>query len=322
MGVLDGFEGGRGQAGRAMRDALARFRDEHLDEPGVLLEIGSGTGFMRRHWPDDDVTWLEMDIEREPLRASRERMPGGQQLQGSVYDIPLRDGSVDTVVGYLSYNDFRDIDTAMAETWRVLKPGGRFAHIVDMVPETSTLIDDLTEGGELPHWFYPTDLGDDAAGNVGYVPRENLDAARDRYPGLIGEIEETIRKEHMDEVWGPRRPGILRDLHGTYAEDVALDDYFRDWLTGALERAGAADIESGTVTGMYRGARTRKQREQGAFHAYSGVVDELIAEEPPGFRERAVYRVARVVPGLDADRFEPDVVEKATVQYVTARKAE
>jgi SAM-dependent methyltransferase len=50
--------------------------------------------------------------------------PDTSQRRGSACDIPLTDGSFDAVVSYIALEHVGDLDRALAEMRRILKPGG------------------------------------------------------------------------------------------------------------------------------------------------------------------------------------------------------
>jgi len=64
-------------------------------------------------------------LARENQRKSG--IPNVEFLKGEIEDIPLPDSSVDVVISNCVINLSADKDKVLRETFRVLKPGGRFA---------------------------------------------------------------------------------------------------------------------------------------------------------------------------------------------------
>jgi arsenite methyltransferase len=109
--------------------------------PGeVVLDLGSGGGLdvllsARRVAPGGKAYGLDMTEEMLKL-ARRHQLEAGVEnaefLKGEIEDIPLPGGSVDVVISNCVINLSTDKDRALAEAYRVLRPGGRFA-VYDMV---------------------------------------------------------------------------------------------------------------------------------------------------------------------------------------------
>jgi SAM-dependent methyltransferase len=110
--------------------ALAELR------PGEdVLDLGSGGGLdvllsARRIAPGGTAYGLDMTEEMLAL-AERHRTEAGVEnarfMLGSIEDVPLPDGSVDVVISNCVINLSPDKDAVLRESFRVLRPGGRFA---------------------------------------------------------------------------------------------------------------------------------------------------------------------------------------------------
>ena len=117
-------------------------------QPGeVVLDIGSGGGIdtilaARRVGPSGKAIGLDI-LEAMGDRARRHAADSGVEgwtefLHGEMEEIPLPDGSVDVVISNGVLNLSARKSRALAEIYRVLKPGGRVS------------LADLTVEGELP----------------------------------------------------------------------------------------------------------------------------------------------------------------------------
>jgi len=104
--------------------------------PGeTVLDLGSGGGIdvllsARRVGPTGMVYGLDMTDEMLALARQNQRKAGVgnvEFLKGEIESIPLPDGSVDVVISNCVINLSADKDRVLAEAFRVLKPGGRFA---------------------------------------------------------------------------------------------------------------------------------------------------------------------------------------------------
>lgn len=104
--------------------------------PGeVVLDLGSGGGIdvllsARRVGPAGKVYGLDMTDEMLALARENQRRAGVTNvefLKGEIEHVPLPDASVDVIISNCVINLSTDKDRALAESFRVLRPGGRFA---------------------------------------------------------------------------------------------------------------------------------------------------------------------------------------------------
>jgi arsenite methyltransferase len=104
--------------------------------PGeVVLDLGSGGGIdvllsAHRVGPTGKAYGLDMTDEMLALARENQRQAGVTNvefLKGDIEAVPLPDESVDVIISNCVINLAIDKDRVLAEAFRVLKPGGRFA---------------------------------------------------------------------------------------------------------------------------------------------------------------------------------------------------
>jgi len=94
------------------------------EQPQVVLELGAGTGKLTRVIADLGHDVHATDPDEAMLQILERVAPGIRTAQAGAEDIPLADGSVDVVIAGQAFHWF-DLDTALPEIARVLRPGGR-----------------------------------------------------------------------------------------------------------------------------------------------------------------------------------------------------
>ncbi len=125
-----------------------------LHEGEVVLDLGSGGGIdvllsARRVGPEGTVYGVDMTDEMLALarrNAAEAGVTNVHFLKGRIEELPLPAESVDVVISNCVVNLSADKDAVFAETFRVLRPGGRIG-ISDIVAEDRLDAEARTERG-------------------------------------------------------------------------------------------------------------------------------------------------------------------------------
>jgi SAM-dependent methyltransferase len=191
--------------------------------PGeIVLDLGSGGGIdvilsAKRVGPKGRAYGLDMTDDMLALANENKRKAGIENvefLKGEIESIPLPDNMVDVIISNCVINLSGDKDRVLAEAFRVLKPGGRFA------------VSDVVVRGAVP----------DAV-------RRNMEL----WVGCIaGALEETEYREKLARVGFA---GIDIEITRTYSIEDA-----RAFLTakGIDVDAAAAQVEGKIVSAFIR----------------------------------------------------------------------
>ncbi len=89
-----------------------------------ILDIGCGEGRFCRMLSKDGISTVGIDPTQELIEHAISMHPEGDYRIGKAESLDFVDESFDCVVSYLSFIDIPDIETAIAQMARVLRPSG------------------------------------------------------------------------------------------------------------------------------------------------------------------------------------------------------
>jgi arsenite methyltransferase len=199
--------------------------------PGeTVLDLGSGGGIdvllsARRVGPTGRVYGLDMTDEMLALARDNQQKAGvhnAEFLKGEIENIPLPDGSVDVIISNCVINLSPEKDRVLAEAWRVLKPGGRFA-VSDIVVRGKVSADirqsiELWMGcvaGAMEEEEYRERLAEAGFESIEIVPTRiyALDESRDFLSGAglnLDEIAPKVKDRFMSAFVRARKPESVK----------------------------------------------------------------------------------------------------------------
>ncbi len=113
---------------------MAKYRQEILTQvQGEVLEIGFGTGLNLPYYPKQIQKITTVDVNPGVNQLAQKRIQessitvDNRVLNGE--KLPMADGTFDSVVSTWTLCSIANVDQAIQEIYRVLKPGGRFFFI-------------------------------------------------------------------------------------------------------------------------------------------------------------------------------------------------
>jgi SAM-dependent methyltransferase len=146
----EGFTGG---ADPEYEEQILPLADEVLVGFDRVLDVGCGEGQVgRRLTANGTDTVVGVDPSRAQLLEARHRGGGPAYARAAAAALPFPDGAFDAVVACLVFEHIREVDEAIGEVARVLRPSGRFAfflnHPLLQVPNSGWIDDQVLDPPE------------------------------------------------------------------------------------------------------------------------------------------------------------------------------
>lgn len=222
------------------------------DRPRTVLEVGAGTGKLTTELVALGHDVHATDPDQDMLSRLSLRLPDVRVSEAAAEELPVPDGSVDVVVGAQCFHWF-DLERALPEIARVLRPGGHVAMVWnerdERIPWVRRLGRILGSTGEPHDW---TSLLS-TSGLFGFVDEATFGAwqalDRDGLRDLVSsrsqvlERDEDERRRVLDEALA------LYDGFGRGWEGMQLPWTARCFRAGLAPRRGTTGgTTSGTST--------------------------------------------------------------------------
>jgi len=146
---------------RNRRADLPALRDLLGGSPGArLLDIGGGTGRTTAEFTPRDARAIVLEPEGGKLAFGRTRRPSLAFVGGRAEALPFPEGSLDRVVGIVSFHHIERPDVALDEIRRVLRRDGLLV-LLELHPDRPGLLPRLFGphgSGDQPHFYEPERL--------------------------------------------------------------------------------------------------------------------------------------------------------------------
>jgi SAM-dependent methyltransferase len=207
--IADRYDESRGGAARG-----GRFAADLLPwlAPGLVLEVGVGTGIVAAALRERGVAVVGVDLSEAMLRQAVARL-GSAVVRADALALPVRSGSVDNVLFVAALHAIGDVRGAVAEAVRVLRPGGRLLAAHDAPrrepddDDIARAVDPLTRLQNRPDTAAALDAAATPLRPVGTAWAAPADLAY--APNAVADIIEQRLWSYLWSVDGPTWDGIV-----------------------------------------------------------------------------------------------------------------
>lgn len=125
---------------------------EELEGFTHVLDVGTGDGQIARVLAARGSTVVGVDPTHAQIIVAAERGGGPSYVRSGAGALPIASNSMDAVLACLVFEHIDDVDDAIAEVARVLRPGGRFAfflnHPLLQTPDSGWIDDHMVDPPE------------------------------------------------------------------------------------------------------------------------------------------------------------------------------
>lgn len=129
------------RAGRMTTEAVAPLLDAVSARLGMrLLDVCCGPGYLTAEATTRGLSAVGIDIAPAMVDLARGRVPGAEFCIGDAEALGFDDGAFDAVVCAFGLLHLGKPETAIAEAFRVLRPGGRYAFTVWAGPDEAAFL--------------------------------------------------------------------------------------------------------------------------------------------------------------------------------------
>lgn len=167
------YERERKHGYHAMLDRLELDVVRPLAEGRDVLEVGAGTGLIMEGLGDAPKTLTGLDISSGMLKKAEKR--GFDVVQGSATDLPFENEKFDLAYSFKVLAHIPDIEKALSEMSRVLRPGGMLVaefynarsirHLAKRIGGPGNISDQRTEADVFCRWDTKEQI-------IGYLPND------------------------------------------------------------------------------------------------------------------------------------------------------
>ena len=211
-----------------------------------VLSVGCGPGFETgalAEYVGEAGQITGIDVNERVLDAARERcgdLPQVSFQQGDVTDLPVADGSFDLAVAKQVLTAVEDVETALDELRRVLRPGGRLA--VTAGDSRSHVMNESTDRMRRANELYRSETGERRLGT----------RLRSLLAGAGFAVEEVVpRAKHSTEITDQIERGIEVQRGLLESSDAFDDAEIEGWERDLRALDDAGEYLSASIAFLY-----------------------------------------------------------------------
>lgn len=308
--ILKLLEEGRYPVQRALSKIIGSVFKQYIPQGASIYEVGAGQGYLKDLVPIlYHKDYVSSDYNIDNLRAGQLRRELTIE-RASATDLPLADNSKDCIVNMDAYDTLPDLQVAMNEAQRVLKPGGKFVHFQISYPS-----DDIVSHDYPDYVFFPGRIGEDMQRStmMGIKREDIIKSTQSTIEPVRALIEKFLKDQREILVVSILpEPKKMSDFLNDILDSMPLDriavpslpDYLRNKLETTSIRAGFEVVESGFRSTSIRGSRVEAQ-------------ETMLDRNEFSLENGSMKRYMNAELKFSAST---DIIEKATVLVFVAQK--
>jgi ubiquinone/menaquinone biosynthesis C-methylase UbiE len=142
LAEIQRFENARAATDLAFRENIAQICHDVLPPTGTILDLGAGGGALLQRMPEVFRNRVvQLDISQNYMAFLKASNPDAKPLVADATVLPFKDNTFEAIISLSTLHTIPDAEKAISEVKRVLKPGGTFTHILDIVPIPEPMIE-------------------------------------------------------------------------------------------------------------------------------------------------------------------------------------
>ncbi len=244
----------------AFADIVTKLFDKHIREDDKILELGSGLGWLLELVPQYKGRIVQTEGSKV-LVDYRLRIDPATPIQvANIYDLRFDQESFDSVVALGVFDVLKDLPQACGQVKQVLRPNGRFIHMLDQIPDPIPMILHYLNEGYYPfpgtHALKPGDQ------EVGFhlISKEDYpllhDGLQHDIPPLAIFMEKYVEDPCLYPILLAKVPELMEKVGTTLSQAPDIlpiiktppqRDLFNTRLVSALEGSGFRITENGPL---------------------------------------------------------------------------